>query len=342
MQPLVSVIVPVYNVEQYLDRCIQSIIAQTLNNIEIILVDDNSSDQSPNICDKYVSHYPQIRVIHKAKNEGLGMACNSGIEIARGEYIAFCDSDDYIDSNMYETMYKTAIKYNADAVYTGIKTVNQHGIVHPMNDYSSLQIIKEKNEIHKFIMDMIASQPMSSKERDNAMSAKIVLYKKDLITKYKLRFVSERILICEDLIWNIEVLCHSNCIISLPYTGYYYYHNTNSISKQIRLDRFSFFKSLREELYQRISYYGMPKETQIRIDRMFIGYCRFYIGNICKSSLPSQTKKRIVSEICKDSIWEKIWNTYPTKEMPKTHLLILYLMKYNCYTILSLIFKIRN
>jgi glycosyltransferase involved in cell wall biosynthesis len=140
-QTKVSIIVPVYNVEKYLDRCLTSLINQTLKDIEIILVDDESPDNCPAICDNYAQKDPRIKVIHK-KNQGLGMACNSGMENATGEYIAFCDSDDYVDNCMYENMYYIAVKHEADAVYSGIKTVNQNGIVKPMNEYTNLEVTK--------------------------------------------------------------------------------------------------------------------------------------------------------------------------------------------------------
>lgn len=337
----VSIIVPVYNVEKYLDRCIQSLQNQTLKDIEIVLVDDDSPDRCPQMCDEYSKLDNRIKVIHK-KNEGLGMACNSGIENAIGKYIAFCDSDDYVDSDMYERMYNAAVMNNADAVFSGIKTVDENGNTHPMNCYPTLQTIKEKNKIHQFAMDMIASTPSDPIERHIAMSAKIVLYKKDLIDKYDLRFASERILISEDLIWNLDVLCHSSCIVTLPQSFYYYYNNTSSLSKQIRTDRFIFFKSIRKALFQRSDYYKMPQETKLRIDKMFIGYCRSYIGNISNSTLPSKEKKLIVSEICKDDVWKEIWHSYPIKEMPIIQLLITIFMKYNCYHIIKLIYNIKE
>lgn len=89
-KPKVSIVVPIYNVEKYLDRCIQSLLAQTLKEIEIILVDDESPDNCPQICDRYVAKYTYVKVVHK-KNDGLGQARNSGMEVATGEYIAFVE-----------------------------------------------------------------------------------------------------------------------------------------------------------------------------------------------------------------------------------------------------------
>ena len=98
---LISVIVPVYNVESYLEKCIESIQNQSYKSLEIILVNDGSTDSSGDICDKYAAHDKRIKVIHK-KNGGLSSARNAGLEVANGDYIAFVDSDDYIEITMYE------------------------------------------------------------------------------------------------------------------------------------------------------------------------------------------------------------------------------------------------
>ena len=117
-QPLVSVVVPIYNVEAYLDRCIESIVNQTYKNLEIILVDDGSPDRCPQMCDAWALRDERIQVIHKS-NEGLGMARNSGIDVATGKYIFFLDSDDYLAE---ETVYQCVIsgqENNAEVILFG-------------------------------------------------------------------------------------------------------------------------------------------------------------------------------------------------------------------------------
>ena len=104
-QPAVSIIVPVYNVSMYVEKCLQALVGQSLNNMEIILVDDGSTDTSGQICDQYAEKYQNIKVIH-CENNGLGMARNRGLEIASGEYVGFVDSDDFISQRMYEILYK--------------------------------------------------------------------------------------------------------------------------------------------------------------------------------------------------------------------------------------------
>lgn len=112
----VSVIIPVYQVENYLERAVDSVLAQTLQEIEVILVDDGSTDASPLICDRYGRENPErVRVIHK-ENEGLGLTRNAGVRLARGEYIAFLDSDDSVDPHMYEEMYEEAVQGRYDMV----------------------------------------------------------------------------------------------------------------------------------------------------------------------------------------------------------------------------------
>lgn len=120
---LISVIVPVYKVEPYLNRCVDSILGQTYHNLEVILVDDGSPDGSGAICDVYAQQDPRVRVIHK-ENGGLSSARNAGIDIARGEYFAFVDSDDWIEPDTYETMLGLAAKYDAKMVVGGRYDVN--------------------------------------------------------------------------------------------------------------------------------------------------------------------------------------------------------------------------
>jgi len=113
MKPEVSIIVPVYNVERYLKRCINSILSQTLKNIEIILINDGSTDNSGNICNEYADVDKRIRVIHK-ENGGLSSARNAGIKISLGRYLGFVDSDDYINPNMYKNLYELCIQNDSD------------------------------------------------------------------------------------------------------------------------------------------------------------------------------------------------------------------------------------
>ena len=121
---MISVIVPVYNVENYLDKCVQSIMAQTYREFELILVDDGSPDRCPQLCDAYPQMDRRVSVIHKA-NGGLSDARNVGVDQAKGEYVTFIDSDDFVSHDYLETLWNLLIKYNADIAVSGICTFNE-------------------------------------------------------------------------------------------------------------------------------------------------------------------------------------------------------------------------
>ena len=137
---LISIIVPVYKVEKYLCKCVDSILSQTYKNIEVILVDDGSPDLCGKICDSYLKKDNRVKVIHKS-NGGLSSARNAGIEIAKGEYIGFVDADDYIDSRMYEILHSAITKESADMAVCELVMVDEFG-----------KYIEEKKELHNDII----------------------------------------------------------------------------------------------------------------------------------------------------------------------------------------------
>lgn len=122
---LVSIIIPVYNVERYLVECLDSVLKQTYNNIEVICVDDASTDNSLSILEKYASQDKRLQVIRKEENVGLASARNAGFDIAIGKYVYYLDSDDYIDLNAIELLYSYAEKYNTDCVYFNSRLISE-------------------------------------------------------------------------------------------------------------------------------------------------------------------------------------------------------------------------
>ena len=158
----ISVIVPVYNVEDYLDKCVESIVNQTYTNLEIILVDDGSTDSSGNKCDEWASKDERIIVIHK-ENGGLSDARNTGIELATGEFLSFVDSDDYVSENFLESMYLAMNKYNCELAICNVTTVDEDGKLNEQfyqpfnrltlakshNKYESLSFHSASNKLYK-------------------------------------------------------------------------------------------------------------------------------------------------------------------------------------------------
>ena len=148
--PLISVIVPVYKVERYLDRCIQSIVDQTYRNLEIILVDDGSPDRCPQICDSFAQKDDRVFVIHK-HNGGLSSARNAGLEKAHGAFIGFVDSDDYIASDMYESLLTNLQKEDADIAFTSSAHVYEDGSISTKHFVQGQYLVLNTEEAFKYI-----------------------------------------------------------------------------------------------------------------------------------------------------------------------------------------------
>ena len=205
---LISIIVPIYNVQKYLDRCMKTLLNQTYRNIEIILVDDESPDECPKMCEEYTKIDQRVKVIHK-KNGGLGFARNSGLEIAQGKYIIFVDSDDYVTENMCHLLYEAAKKYEADVVYGGIfyadgEKIKESKVV------TKERVWKGKQEVKDLLLDFIATEPNEKKDTIMEVSVWKALFRKKVFDEYDISFVSERQFISEDVIFDIDYLSKCN------------------------------------------------------------------------------------------------------------------------------------
>ena len=151
----VSIIVPVYNVEKYLDKCLKSLVNQTLKDIEIIVVNDGTKDNSQKIIDKYVNKYPKLVKSYIKENGGLSSARNYGLKYAKGKYIAFVDSDDYVETNMYQKLYDKAVEKDFDMVVCNLKYIYE---TKEVNAYSNInKDILTKEEIKKSMINIYPS-----------------------------------------------------------------------------------------------------------------------------------------------------------------------------------------
>lgn len=148
----ISVIVPIYNVEKYLEKCLNTIISQTYKNLEIILIDDGSNDNSGIICDEYAKKDKRIIVIHQ-KNTGVSSARNKGLKIASGDYIGFIDPDDYIQKNMYEIMLNNILESKSDICICGIKRITEDGIIANITKKQEIREYTKKEILELLIQD---------------------------------------------------------------------------------------------------------------------------------------------------------------------------------------------
>lgn len=205
-KPLISVIVPVYNVEKYLGKCVDSILAQTYENLEIILVEDGTKDGCGAICDAYAAQDPRVRVIHK-ENGGLSSARNAGMDIARGEYFGFVDSDDWIEPETYETLLNLAEKYDADLVCG-----SRYDVAEPTGE-RTLGLHHEKEECisamemlgRVFVWDGCDSAAWDKLYRRHLFADiryPLGMYSEDIAIFYKLMEKANRVALCPKPLYN--------------------------------------------------------------------------------------------------------------------------------------------
>jgi glycosyltransferase involved in cell wall biosynthesis len=309
----VSIIVPVYNVEKYLLRCVQSLMNQTLKGIEIILVDDGSPDSSPKICDDFAIQDSRIKVIHKC-NEGLGFARNSGLEIATGEFVAFVDSDDYVDLKMYEILYDKAKKNNSDTIFCGFNSVDTNNNINPVSEVASLTIFNSQKDVQDFLLDMIGTEPNYAIDRKYQMSVWHAIYSRKILEKNEIRFCSEKKFISEDIIFHIDYLKKINKIVVIPEPMYYYCDNVNSasLSTSFRKDRFERYVILYKEICSRL----LIPDVKNRANRLLIGYTRSLLFLVPYYDISFINKFKIIKDISNNYIWTQLFESYDYKKLP--------------------------
>ena len=244
--PSISIIIPIYKVEKYLKRCVESVRKQTLTDLEIILVDDGSPDDCPRICDEYLKEDSRIKVIHK-QNGGLASARNAGMNIATGNYLFFLDSDDWLELDGMQRLYETAEKYQVDFVrYRAIRTgwpgmeENAPCMVEEVRELQEGLYDKKRivNEIYPRLL-ATSQLPMGA-----VVGACGSLYRTDFLRKNHLLFYEE-IKFSEDLIFSANVVRAANSFYFIDSPGvYHYFYNPNSISKSFREGRWDSCKSL--------------------------------------------------------------------------------------------------
>lgn len=244
MNDLISIIVPVYNVEEYIEKCVNSIINQTYKNIEIILVDDGSKDNSGKICDELKQKDSRIKVIHK-ENGGLSDARNAGLKIANGDYIGFVDSDDYIKEDMFEILYKLNKEHNADISIVSFYEIYK-GKVIGVRDSKKLEELNKIQAIKELLID--------TKIQSYAWNK---LFKKQLFEN--IEFPKSKNF--EDIATTLLLFEKANKVALLEEPKYYYVRRDNSI---IGVRNYKTYKDYLEVIYDKYLYLnGKYKELDL-------------------------------------------------------------------------------
>ena len=278
MQSLISVIIPVYKVEEYLDRCVNSITSQIYKNLEIILVDDGSPDKCPQICDELAYTDNRIVVIHKP-NGGLSDARNAGCRVATGEFISFIDSDDYISNDFFETLLNVLESENSDLVECNLVKFYDN---HRFEEYDDDLSVKNYSAVDG-LSALISENPFHQHVWNK-------LYKSELTENIPFAFGK----LNEDEFWTYQIFGRAKKVTKLNKTMYFYFQRDDSIMGESfsikRLDALE-GKSNRQKYIEK---YFPELSSQSRID--FFGSCIFSYQSVLKF-MNGTEKKEAVSTI---------------------------------------------
>lgn len=331
--PKVSVIVPVYKTEQFLDKCINCLINSTLKEIEIILVDDGSPDNSPKICDYYATKDSRIKVIHQ-QNGGLSNARNVGINAAQGEYICFIDSDDFVSPDMFDKMYNLSETHNLDIASCGYSKVDLNGNIISLNPHPYSDLILSKPEINKMLESAHKTQVIWYVWRN--------MYKKRIILENNI-FFNEELKFAEDSIFNLYSFAYAKRIGVLEDLLYFYRDAPNSLTS--RKGKTYLEENLIRQYCEKKEYYKMFQiENLIKSDLkpyivehqlpMLLSNAMFLDDKISKFE---RIRGILKLEMIRDSL--KDYDMANIRKLPRGIQLTIILSKLELLFLLSLLFK---
>lgn len=321
---LISVIIPVYNVEKYINECVESVINQTYRNIEIILVDDGSTDSSGIICDELKNVDGRVKVIHN-ENQGPGATRNSGIAISSGEYIAFVDSDDYINPVMYESMIANALENDSDIVYSGgFYKFLQNGKYNKVSDVSAKEFFCE-NQIEELAYSFVSHDNKLFGKR-LIMSPCRALYRRNILPK----FIEEKGMPSEDLAFNVECVFNSRKVSFLPDVFYWYRYNDSSLTRTFCFDKYRKYRQLTKILNNIFLKHGSHYSAEYC---MMISVVDMLRGMNFSTTTFSE-RKGYIQEMAMDTIWDSM--ELNMSKMSIGNKLIYILLKYHSSILLQI------
>lgn len=281
MNSTISIIVPIYKAEKYIDECLQSILSQSYRNIEVILVDDGSPDKSGSICDAYSKKDSRIKVIHK-KNEGVSKARNDGMKIATGEWIMFVDPDDWIDENICSEFYSQVLKHRAD-IY-----ICSNYVEYPNKKYENFVLdgrsrVLGNSEKYEIQLQLICKKAAKYIPKLHNMAGPWAkLYNRNFLIKNSLEF-QPKLKRAQDNIFNLYAFEGASKIVYLNKCLYHYRMNSSSIWGRYSPDIINNYNNLLSETYKFIS---LTNKSDIfinayyaKVATSFYSFMRLYFFN---------------------------------------------------------------
>lgn len=296
----VTIVVPVYNAENYLRRCVSSIQCQTYKNLEIILIDDESKDRSPQICDELQKTDKRIRVVHK-KNEGAGKSRNRGIDLATGDYILFVDSDDYIKNTLVEKCLNAIDDEPASMVMFGIEDVDeQENKIGEKVPHTDKKVFR-KDEITNQVLPELIFSPNKDVRNLETPASMAHFYTMDIIRKIDWRFVSEREYISEDFYSRLKLYRYMEKFIVIDEPLYCYRHGHESLSSSSRLLDYSLIRKFYEQCVDLCKKSNYNLSVMNNIGRPYLSFTITCLKLKARQKKNIRAKRMELNEILKDN-----------------------------------------
>lgn len=324
----ISVIVPVYRAESVLKRCVDSILSQTYENLELILIDDGSPDRSGEICDRYAENDARVQVIHK-ENGGVAAARNSGLDVATGDYCTFVDSDDCIEHVMYQSMMEIAVQYDCDVVMCDcVKEYGDRTEIYTHNirsGYYSRSQIEEEYFPHLLMMPNVEYPPTISNwlciyrqrrkptcNRKDTKNNNILSAHSELCMRYE-----EGIRFSEDLLFGAELLYHANSFYYMKgQCFYHYYMNPQSATHTFVADKWQDYSRLYKRIEDKFSGCG-EYDFSHQIDLVLLFFVYNAVGDIISTTkLEDREKMQKCNEILQNENVRQMFSRLHVWKLP--------------------------
>lgn len=334
-ESLVTVIIPIYNVEKYLDRCVESVVNQTYKNLEIILVDDGSPDNCPKMCDEWAQRDGRIKVVHK-QNAGLGMARNTGIENATGKYIFFFDSDDYVDVTIVEKCVLSAEKQGAEAVIYGRCEVYDDGRIIKKELRPTKEVFTGQE-----VVDILLPS-MFTYDMGFGVSAWGKMFSLDTFRKFSLRFVSEREIISEDAYFALEFFSHISVATIVNESLYFYYKRDDSLSRVFRADRHSKNDIFYQKSIEYINVAQLPRCVVTHFTARYHMYALSAMKQLLSSDMTKSEKKSRLKEMFRSTVLRGSLESDTLRVHKKSLRLFFTLLKMRLYPLCKVLLNMKN
>lgn len=299
-RPAISVIVPVYKAENTIHRCVDSLLNQTLRDIEIILVDDGSPDNSGHVIDEYAKKDPRIKALHE-QNSGVGTARNLGMSTATGEYIGFVDSDDWVLPHMYEILVSNSEKTRSDITFTGVRDVRFGRVVGGFEQTQETVTFSDETQLYAYRRHLFG-QGIEKNEPYMPGYAVTGCYRRQFLNDWNLRFTNQMM---EDMLFVLEACQRAKRITLVP--GRPYCYRRFEQSSRMTTFRPRTMQDFRQHLlYTKELIKREPvqfqEESKVRLNRQVIDSYRSLTHLIEASAFPQKEKRKYVEELFSDPL----------------------------------------